>query len=428
MSVEDLYNSFRELKINKEEKNKKMNVDEISKLLESAVRVATQTQKLEFDRKIDELSKKITSLSTGGEEIKTYEEARIVSSVVCGEPLDVVKSLPEFEGKIDNYVSWRQAAHTAYKVFERYDGSSKHYQAVAIIRNKIKGPADAVLASFNTVLNFSAIIARLDFTYADKRPIYLIEQELSTLRQGAQSVVQFYDEVERKLSLLTNKTLMTHERTLALTINGKYRQDALRVFISGLKKPLCDVLFSARPSDLPTALALAQEVEANHERYVFAATFASRNEDRGTRTGAAKKSQTKTSDDQCDNAQGYSYRQKNPYYVKNVKPNSHINNGDQPEPMDVDPTSSRYRQPTNQYHNANWSQKQQFKRQAVSDRNTGPKYQRVNNINQETSSRECDEGEEYIDMAETESQDIEDERIESADYVNFLGASLCYRS
>lgn len=132
-------------------------------------------------------------------------------------------------------------------MFEKFDGSSKHYQAVAVIRNKLRGPADAVLASFNTVLNFHAIIARLDFTYADKRPIYLIEQELSTLRQGNQSLTSYYDEVERKLTLLTNKTIMSYATEIAAPINEKYRADAMRVFVSGLKKSLSDVLFAAQP-------------------------------------------------------------------------------------------------------------------------------------------------------------------------------------
>lgn len=176
-------------------------------------------------------------------------------------------------------MSWRQDAHTAYEVFKTYQGSSRHFQAVGIIRNKIKGSADAVLASFNTVLNFDPIIARFDFTYADKRPIYLIEQQLSTLRQGNLSVIQYFDEIEKKLTLLTNKTIMTHEGPIADSICEKYRADALRIFISGLKRPLCDILFASRPSDLPSALALAQEVESNRERYLFASNFATSIED-----------------------------------------------------------------------------------------------------------------------------------------------------
>ena len=141
------------------------------------------------------------------EHVEEFREITIDNLIKCDESLDLVKSLPE-------YVSWRQATHTAYKTYENFSGSSKHYQPVAIIRNKIRGPADAVLASFNTVLNFKAIIARFDFTYADKRRIYLIEQEMSTLRQGQDSVLKFYDNIEKKLSLLTSKTCMTYDNEM----------------------------------------------------------------------------------------------------------------------------------------------------------------------------------------------------------------------
>jgi len=107
-------------------------------------------------------------------------------------------------------------ALAAYETFRPYDGSSKHHQAVLIIRNRIKGAANPVLSSFNTVLNFDAIISRLDFTYSDKRPLHLLERELSILRQGSMSIVQFYEEVEKKLTLIVNKTTMTHEPYQAL--------------------------------------------------------------------------------------------------------------------------------------------------------------------------------------------------------------------
>jgi len=66
---------------------------------------------------------------------------------------------------------------------------------------------------------------------------------------------------------------MTYETAMAKVLCDKFREDALLVFISGLKRSLTDVLFSAKPKDMPTALALAQEVESNHERYIFATTF-----------------------------------------------------------------------------------------------------------------------------------------------------------
>jgi len=76
------------------------------------------------------------------------------------------------------------------------------------MRNKIRGNADAVLASFNTDLNFEAIVARLDFTYAHKTPVRVIQQELDTMRQGELSLNKYFDEIEKNLTLLTDKTLL----------------------------------------------------------------------------------------------------------------------------------------------------------------------------------------------------------------------------
>ena len=178
-AIQEVGNLLSNLTIN----NGKMSEGEIKTMIDQAVMAASLRQKREFDKEIGNLKKQLSDLElTQTIAVEEYKEIEISPLVSCNESLDVVKSLPEFEGKIEQYVSWRQAAHTAYKVYTKYEGSSKYYQAVAIIRNKIRGSADAVLASFNTILNFKAIIARLDFTYSDKRPIYLIEQELSTLR------------------------------------------------------------------------------------------------------------------------------------------------------------------------------------------------------------------------------------------------------
>ncbi|KMQ81793.1 gag protein, partial [Lasius niger] len=184
--------------------------------------------------------------------VQAHAPIEIRNDIRCDEPLDAVKCLPEFSGAHESYVSWRQAALAAYRIFRPYDDSSRHYQAVIIIRNKIRGAADVVLASFGTVLNFDAIISRLDFTYSDKRPVHVIEQELATLRQGNMSLLQYYYEVGKKLTLLTNKVNMSYEPVLAKGLCEKFREDALRMFISGLKRSLTDVLISAKPRNLPS--------------------------------------------------------------------------------------------------------------------------------------------------------------------------------
>lgn len=86
--------------------------------------------------------------------------------------------------------------------------------------------------------------------------------------------MQYYDEVERKLTLVTNKIAMTYDDEIARLLNKEVRADDLHVFISSLKKSLRAVVFPAQPKDLPAALALAREAEASNERSMFAATRA----------------------------------------------------------------------------------------------------------------------------------------------------------
>ena len=44
---------------------------------------------------------------------------------------------------------------------------------------------------------------------------------------------------------------------LVEVLNDRARENVLRIFISGLWKPYCDILFSSNPKDLQDALAIA---------------------------------------------------------------------------------------------------------------------------------------------------------------------------
>lgn len=317
----DLLSVFRNLSVsNHTAEGSIMNNSDIERIVQAAVTGALASQAALFEQKIEQLTGQFRSLDAP--QVQAYRPVEINRSVRCDEGLDVVKCLPIFQGDRSAYVSWRHAAVNAYEVFKEFNGSSKHYQAVAIIRNKIAGAADGTLTSFATPLNFDAIIARLDHTYADKRPIYLLEQEMSTLRQGNLSVGEYYDEVEKVLTLLTNKTVMTYEREIASSLNNKYRQDALRIFISGLKRSLSDTLFAARPADLPAALALAEELEVNRQRYNFAASFSKFNVNDSKTTNdnhVPKRVEPSVGD------------------VRNkISPRFTKQDADRPEPMDVD--------------------------------------------------------------------------------------------
>jgi len=60
---------------------------------------------------------------------------------------------------------------------------------------------------------------------------------MSTLRQGNMTRLQYYDEVEKKLTLLTRQCRRS-DNIVAASMNEKYRAGALRVFISETKKTI----------------------------------------------------------------------------------------------------------------------------------------------------------------------------------------------
>lgn len=232
--------------------------------------IVTNTATLRAE--IENLKKQLITV-TGSTTVVEYKTQTIDDQIRCDETLDVIKSLPEFTGNTNIYVSWREAANNSISLYTK--GSRKYFAALTILRNKITQNANDILTNHGTVLNFDAIISRLDFTYADKRPAHIIEQELSILRQGNLQIVEFYNLVNQKLTLLINKTIMTHgtESTLTHELNNINRRNALRVFITGLNAPLANILFSLSPEDLPSALARAQELESNNQRAHFALQF-----------------------------------------------------------------------------------------------------------------------------------------------------------
>lgn len=87
--------------------------------------------------------------------------------------------------------------------------------------------------------------------------------------------MEYYNQLYRKLTLLTNKTIMTYGRNKQISsgINNRQRQSVLRVWITGLNGPISSTLYSMKPTDLPNALALVQEKESSNIRAKFAHNF-----------------------------------------------------------------------------------------------------------------------------------------------------------
>ena len=185
--------------------------------------VSVETLTKDLKEKIGELTKQSEELTPKVDQYDPVTVGRFSRRT----SLELVKSLPEFRGESQTYPAWREAAFFAMNYY--IEGTENYYVAMGIFRNKITGAANAKLSAFNTVLNFKAIIARLDHCYADKRSLQALENELSILRQGNQSISNFYDTFDEHISLIINKSEMSYSNNegIANTLNECARENAL---------------------------------------------------------------------------------------------------------------------------------------------------------------------------------------------------------
>lgn len=337
--------------------------------------IATKTKAL-----AEEIAELRLQLNNNSNPVQEYQPTQVNDLIRCDESFDVIKSIPEFAGSYASYVSWREAACSAMKLYK--EGSRKYVGALTILRNKITGKANDTLTNHGTVLNFEAILARLDFAYSDRRPIHIIEQELSVLRQGNMTVLEYYNLVNKKLTLLTNKTIMTYgnKADVINEMNSKNRESALRIFITGLNGNLPQVLFSIKPENLPNALAKAQELEANHQRANFAYNYYARSQPTSNSNPNTQKKSEKA-DQQHDNNLRFNQKNQNNYQQTNRNVFAQGNSIPQPPPipMEIDKSLQIHNRPQDNRHNSH-----PLKREYTHSTQQQPqKAMRVNNLNEE---------------------------------------------
>lgn len=188
--------------------------------------------------------------------------------------IEIFKSLPVFNGDRDKYATWRSSVTTAIGFLDDHQNSSRYVEALLIIRNKVIGPAAKILNNYNTAFNFNAIIDRLDFSFKDRRPLYILEHELVVLQQKGLTVDEFFDLVNEKLNDIVNKINMTYkEKSTAKAFIQAATDKALRTFVTGLNGRKGELLYAAHPTSLQEAYARLQTIASDQERVNFARQY-----------------------------------------------------------------------------------------------------------------------------------------------------------
>lgn len=181
--------------------------------------------------------------------------------------LESYKAIPEFSGKQHEYRSWRNQVARRMKIIDDFKKHPKYEAALAIIRAKITGAAADVLTNNKTPYNIICILKTLDSAYTDQRPLYAIEAQMVSIKQGDKSLHQFYSAVNFALNAIILKVVQSYksekeQRSLIMEAQKK----AIRTFIVGMKfRMMRHILYGRQPNTLSEAYSIAQTVFYDNE-------------------------------------------------------------------------------------------------------------------------------------------------------------------
>lgn len=289
--------------------------------------------------------------------------------------LKTFEAIPCFSGDKNHYRSWRKRAWTFMENIKQFSNHPNYYTAFTILHSKIIGEAADILINHNTKMNFYSIINRLDYTYADQRPLYVLLEEMKKITQGGHTLSEFHSKVSRALNLALSKIEMSGDEGSASMLEYA-NQEAVRTFITGLNsKYTSGTLYSHHPKDLETAFAIASTIYHDNANMQFETKF------------------TPQRYNQKPNYEPQRYEERRKY---NSNIQVHRNYQPRPEPMEVD-NSQQYVRPTQHSTRNNFQQQHQqhhnpFRRdqqapkrdRALSSQNRYPnKIQRVNQTRDE---------------------------------------------
>lgn len=188
----------------------------------------------------------------------------IVTTIENGDQiqLESYRSIPEFSGEKSMYQSWRSQVVRRMQMIDRYKTHPKYEAALGIIRARITGAASDALTNNKTAYNIDAIIDRLDASYADQRPLYITEAEMTSIKQYGKTLQEYHDSINQALNLVISKIILTYKNTdeqRALISQAQLK--AIRTFIIGLKSyAMRNVLYGGKYRTLANVYAVAQTV------------------------------------------------------------------------------------------------------------------------------------------------------------------------
>lgn len=227
---------------------------------------ANEMRQNQFEEKLEDLNDESneTLINT-----KAEEDLDIETEITSGDQiqLESYKSIPEFSGKKGQYRSWRNQVVRRMKMIHDFKTHPKYEAALGIVRAKITGAASNVLINNKTPYNIIAIIKTLDSSYQDRRPLYVAEAEMTSIKQFNKTLEEFHDVINEALHMVISKIVSDYKlEDEQKSLITEAQKKAVRTFTVGLNnQTMRHILYSRTPGSLSEAFAIAQTVHYDHQ-------------------------------------------------------------------------------------------------------------------------------------------------------------------
>lgn len=164
-----------------------------------------------------------------------------------------IRELPVFDGNPVKLHSFIRSVDHLIPFLSALENTPFYNVWLQSIRAKIVGDADQILEIYGTPLTWNDIKGNLIAYYNDKRDCVTLTRELFQLQQIT-TIEKFYSQVQNLLSLLINNTNISIQDTDLKTDRIEtHKENALQVFLAGLKEPIGGNVRARKPSTLKEA-------------------------------------------------------------------------------------------------------------------------------------------------------------------------------
>lgn len=184
---------------------------------------------------------------------------------------DLIRLIPEFDGNPRNLPRWIESVEQKLTVSKQFVSQTDIPWILpiwlGIIRDKITDKANDALSASHTPLEWDSIKAVLIEYFGDKSDLSSLISKMSNLKQGSNTVIEFYHKSRSLLAEINAKiSLNNNTPDQAKAVMATYDTLMKNAFVDGLHDKTSDQTRSGRPQSLMEAYHIASEHEAATNR------------------------------------------------------------------------------------------------------------------------------------------------------------------